>query len=105
MKAKELLKLIPSEELEFLALETKVDYQVKKLDGITMFQLLLLSILSSKKLSLRVMEHFYTSMQFRFISGLTTQTTKYNSIRDRICTINSLFFERIFESVFKNIGL
>ena len=100
MKAKELLHLIPDEELEFLAAESKVDRQVKKLRGITIFQLILFSMLHTDKPSLRVMETIFHSMQFRIISGLTDETTRFNSIRDRIATINSNFFERLFSTVF-----
>src|SRR5580658_3585804 len=100
MKVKELLAFIPQKELEFLAAETKVDYQVKKLDGIVLFQLILFSLLHSQKASLRIMEHLFSSMQFRMISGLEDTTTKFNSIRDRIATINPNFFIQIFDSLF-----
>lgn len=100
MKAKELLRLLPESELEFLAAESKVDKQVKKLHGITIFQLILFSMLHADKASLRVMETLFHSMEFRIISGLKDETTRFNSIRDRIATINSDFFERLFASVF-----
>lgn len=100
MKAKELLKLIPEEDIEFIAAQTNVNHQVKKLDGATMFKLILFSLLHSQKASLRIMEHLYSSMQFKMICGLEKQTTRYNSIRDRITTIKSEFFETLFFSVF-----
>ena len=100
MKAAQILRLIPTKNLEILAAESKVNTQVKKLDGITMFRLALFSMLHSDKASLRVMESIFHSMQFRMISGLKNETTKFNSIRDRIATINSNFFEQIFSSVF-----
>lgn len=56
MRAKELLQLIPEEELNVLAIEAQVDYQVKKLSGLTMFQLILFSMINRKRISLRVME-------------------------------------------------
>ncbi len=101
MKVKELLAMIPEEELAFLAAESKVDFQVKKLNGVVMFQLILFSLLETQKASLRVMEELFSSMKFRMISGLDEQTTtKFNSIRDRIATINPDFFERIFNTLF-----
>jgi transposase len=100
MKVKELLAFIPQQELELLAAETKVDYQVKKLEGIIIFQLILFSMLESQKASLRIMEHLFSSMRFRMISDLKDTTTKYNSIRDRIATINPEFFEKIFHTLF-----
>ena len=101
MKVKELLAFISEEELAFLVAETKVDFQVKKLDGVVMFQLILFSLLETQKASLRIMEELFSSMKFRMISGLDEQTTtKFNSIRDRIATINPDFFERIFNTLF-----
>ena len=100
MKVQALLKFIPREELEFLAAETKVNHQVKKLDGITMFQLLLYSMLNHNHASLRVMEKFYHSSSFKILAGTGEQTTKFNSIRDRMVTMNPEFFEKIFYSLF-----
>lgn len=100
MRADKLLNLISDEKLHFFAAESNVNNQVKKLDGIVMFKLILFSMLSSEKASLRVMETLYTSLQFKMIAGLSDETTKYNSIRDRITTINSSFFEQLFHHVF-----
>jgi hypothetical protein len=100
MKAKEILYLIPQEIFEFLLMETKVDYQVKKLTGETIFKLILFSMLDSNKLSLRVMESFLESAEFKQFSSTTGLTSKYNSIRDRICCINSEYFERLFQEIF-----
>jgi hypothetical protein len=95
-----LLKLIPVGTFDDLALETKVDYQVKKLTGETMFKLILFSMLNSDKLSLRVMESFLCSAKFKSFSEQGDLDSKYNSIRDRICTINSDYFEKIFHIIF-----
>lgn len=100
MRVQDLLKFIPTEELEFLAAETKVNHQVKKLDGITMFQLLLYSMINHNQSSLRVMEKFYHSSSFKILAGTGDQTTKYNSIRDRMVAMNPEFFEKIFYSLF-----
>lgn len=100
MNASALLNLIPEKELEFLSVETKTDYQVKKLTGPTMFRLILFSMLNSNKASLRIMESFYHSATFKALSGKGNSTTKYNSIRDRITTINAEYFEKIFYVVF-----
>jgi transposase len=100
MKAKELLELIPDEHLEVLAAESRVDFQVKKLSGKTIFQLILFSLLNAERVSLRVMEDLFHSMQFRMIADTGDLQTKYNSIRDRIARINANYFEKIFYSVF-----
>jgi hypothetical protein len=100
MRVKDLLKLIPDEILETLSAETKVDYQVKKLHGSTMFKLFMFSLLQSTKPSLRIMEHIFESMQFRMVAGLTNETTKFNSISDRLATMNYVYFEKIFHFTF-----
>jgi hypothetical protein len=84
MKANSILKLIPDKELEFLAVETRVDHQVKKLKGISIFRLILYSMLNSTKVSLRIMEHFYNSATFKLFAGEDHSSKKYNSLSDRI---------------------
>ena len=100
MTVNELLKLIPAKTFRDLAVETKVDAQVKKLSGEVMFKLILFSMLSSDKLSLRVMETFLQSASFKSFSQFDILESKYNSIRDRICTINASYFEKLFEEIF-----
>ena len=100
MKAADLLKLIPAHLFRDLAIETKVDSQVKKLSGEVMFKLILFSMLNSEKMSLRVMETFLQSAQFKSFTRFDILEGKYNSIRDRICTINAEYFEQLFEKIF-----
>lgn len=95
-----LLKLIPPTTFEGLAMETKVDFQVKKLTGETVFKLILFSMLNSEKLSLRVMESFLSSAKFKTFSEQDKLEAKYNSIRDRICSINPVYFEKLFHTIF-----
>ena len=100
MKVGELLKLIPPETFTDLAIETKVDFQVKKLSGEVMFKLILFSMLGSDKLSLRVMETFLQSAKFKSFSQFDILDSRYNSISDRICSINAVYFEKLFEKIF-----
>ena len=100
MSAEEIISLLPDEELDFLSAETNVDYQVKKLHGKIIFKLILFSMLKSSRLSLRIMESFLSSAQFKKFSKIHPINAKYNSIRDRISTINYSFFEKIFELIF-----
>lgn len=100
MTASELIKLIPSDTFRDLAIETKVDEQVKKLSGEVIFKLILFSMLNSDKLSLRVMETYLQSAQFKSFSEFDILQGKYNSIRDRICNINATYFEELFKKVF-----
>jgi Transposase DDE domain len=100
MKVAELLKLIPPETFTELAVETNVDFQVKKLSGEVMFKLILFSMLGSDKLSLRVMETYLQSAKFKAFSDYDILEGKYNSIRDRICTISPEYFEKLFGKIF-----
>ena len=111
MTATEILKLIPEKTFDTLSAETKVDHQVKKLTGETIFKLVLFSMLSSNKSSLRIMEKFISSATFKCFSRrtetakkgrkpLSPHDCKYNSIRDRICTMEVSYFEKLFEEIF-----
>ena len=100
MKIDNLLKLIPEGTFRELAVETKVDTQVKKLSGEVIFKLILFSMLNSDKLSLRVMETFLQSARFKTFAHFDILEGKYNSIRDRICTINAAYFEKLFNTIF-----
>ena len=100
MTAGELIRLIPPQTFRDLSAETKVDTQVKKLSGEVIFKLILFSMLNSEKLSLRVMETFLQSAKFKSFSQFDIIDGKFNSIRDRICTINADYFEQLFKEVF-----
>ena len=102
MTAKQVLNLIPSTIFRDLAIETKVDHQVKMLSGELIFKLILFSMLNSDKLSLRVMEKYLESAQFRSFTGYDITAGKYNSIRDRICSINAVYFESLFNQLFNS---
>lgn len=105
MKAKELLAFIPAQDLAQLAAQTRVDHQVKKLSGRVMFQLLLLSLLEGGRASLRVMEDLFCSLRFGMLADLKQgQTTRYNSIRDRIVSMQPDFFRAIFSVLFERFS-
>lgn len=101
MNVASLLGLIDDELLEQLALETKVDHQVKKLNGSVVFKLILFSMLNAQKVSLRIMEDYLNSASFRHFINQADLHSRHSSIRDRICTINYEYFERLFASVFE----
>lgn len=100
MKFSELINYISEEELMFLGAETKVDHQVKKLTGSIMFKLILYSLLEHGKPSLRIMEEYFNSIEFKLFTNTSNLKTKYNSISDRITGINPIYFEKIFELLF-----
>ena len=99
LKVSNLIKMIPEELLENIAKETEVDYQVKHLHGALVFKLFLYSILKSERLSTRFMEFFYNSSEFKALTGKGEHKTRHSSISDRLRTIESKYFELVFESV------
>jgi len=96
LKVADIIKLVPVNVLDKLAEKTQVDRHVKKLSGKSLFQLFLFSLLSSERLSLRVMENYYQSEQFKTWCGGDKGSTKHTSLSDRLRTIQASYFEEIF---------
>ena len=84
-----LLKLIRARWLRALAVTAQVGYQVRKLPGEVMFKLILFLMLNSWKFSLLVMERFLAPSSFKSFARSVPVHGKYNSIRDRSCTIRA----------------
>jgi len=98
MNARQIINYIPTELLEALCLKFKIDHQVKKLDGVSMFQLLLYSFLTTRETSFRVIEEVYHSISFARVASTKHLGVKYNSIRDRLIRLNPAYFEAIFNA-------
>lgn len=94
----ELLKLIPDELLEHLAVETKVDYQVKKLNGLNMFKLLMYGLLKSDRIALRALQDVYNEKRYK---PIFKGTIRFNSISARLATMNVDFFRLAYEHVYE----
>jgi len=85
LTVKQLLSLIPEAELAKLAADTGVDYQAEILFGRSMFYLLLYGLAESDRTSLRSLEDVFNSRRFKLLFNLDVQqTTRYNSISDRL---------------------
>lgn len=101
IRANELLQFIPEDEFATIIQDTQVDYQVKKLYGRNMFYLLLYGLLESSKPSLRSLEDVFNSTKFKVIFNLDRDLkTKYNSISDRLSTMNVDFFKHSYEQLY-----
>ena len=99
---KQLLGLIPDEELNRLAGETCVDYWAQHLYGKSMFYLLLYGLADSGKTSLRSLEDIFNSQRFKYLFNLNpTHTTRYNSISARLASMNCSFFEEAYKLIYK----
>lgn len=98
----ELMSLVPNKLLEELAEEITVDKWVKKLKASYLFKLLLFSVLSSERISLRIMESNFEDPLFKtLVPALEADNVGWTGIRDRLMNVNSEFFQKIYESVFK----
>lgn len=85
-----------------LSLQTKVDYQVKKLYGRNVFAALLFGLIESDRLGLRSLEDFYNSTQFKVLFDIPkANTTKYNSFSARLATMNVDFFRKAYELIYE----
>ena len=99
MKLEKILSLIPSSLLTSLAVETKVDYFTKKLQGEVVFKLLLHCIISYKDNSLRTMQSAYESIFFKMINQKHHQgKIRFSSISERLSVIEVSYFEKLFTS-------
>lgn len=103
----DLLKLIPDDLLLDLAAETKVDYQVKKLYGRNVFNLLLYGLIRGERVGLRSLEDFYKSRKFKVLFKLpdTLPEAKYNSLSARLATMNVSYFEKSYQAIYEQCSL
>jgi hypothetical protein len=105
ISAKELLSVIPDELLANMAQSSTVDYQVKKLFGKSMFYLLLYGLLESNRASLRSLEEVFNSTKFKVIFNLDREAkTKFNSISDRLSTMDESYFKQAYELLYKEFS-
>lgn len=99
----DLLKLIPDDLLLDLSADTNVDYQVKKLYGRNVFNLLLYGLISGERVGLRSLEDFYNSRKYKVLFKLPgdTKSAKYNSLSVRLATMNVAFFEKAYQAIYE----
>jgi hypothetical protein len=95
----ELMGLLSTELLDSISEQTRVDFQVKKFNGILFFQLLLYGVLKNGRLSTRLLEQLYNSATFGRIAHTKGHQTRHSSIADRLNNINVKFFQALFEQL------
>lgn len=95
-----LLSLLGESVLKDLSRQVNADKWVIKLQTVTVFKLVLFSILDSERLSLRTMAEQYSSVPFQLLEqSVVGQSTAHSSIRDRLVNIEVRFFELLYERV------
>lgn len=100
ISAHSLLNLLDVNLLHDTAQLLRSDKWVIKLETVTVFKLVLYSLLDSERMSLRTMEAQFHSVPFRLLEkSVNGQTTRHSSIRDRLVKIDVRFFEHLFNHV------
>jgi len=102
ISVKKLIELVPQKLIDELAEQLVVDKWVRKLKGDCFFKLILYSILSSERLSLRIMEDNFEDPLFRVLApALQVDEVTFAGIRARLMNVKSVFFKKIYEAVYK----
>lgn len=97
-----LLELIPEKLIEELSEELAVDKWVRKLKSAYLFKLIVFSLLSSERLSLRIMEDNFEDPVFRLlVPAVLADEVTWAGIRDRLMKVNPSFFQKIYEAVYQ----
>ena len=99
----DLMDLIPEDLLTELTKSLAVDKWVKKLKAGSLFKLILFNLLSTERLSLRLMEANFSDPVFQALAPeLDDDQIAWTGIRDRLIHVNSEFFQKIYEAVFQH---
>lgn len=98
----EIIGIIPDSLLDKLSVAGEVNYSVKKLQGKIVFKLILYAMLSAKSISLRILEAIYNSNKFKILFNLPDDKIKHSGIGFRLSTIDSGYFENIFNYLVKS---
>lgn len=100
VSASYLLSCIPSEQLDFLASELEVDWNVKKLSGKELFQLCLFGLLSENESSSRTFSRFYSNRFFRQYAQIPAdKQVSHSSIAERIGKVKVAYFEHLYQDI------
>lgn len=102
---KELLGVIPDEEISRLAADTRVDYCTKVLYGRSMFYLLLYGHLQTERTSQRALEDVFNSDSFKFLFNIDpSKSIRHSSISERLSVMDVGFFEKTFDLFYEKLS-
>lgn len=102
ISVKELLKLVPEEQVDELVEQFMVDKWVRTLKAGYFFKLILFSILNSERISLRIMEDNFEDPLFRAMApAVTADSVTWTGIRERLINVKCIFFQKLYESVYE----
>ena len=101
----QILRLIPDNLLSKLALNTKVDYCAKILQGERLFYLLLYAILRSERISQRYLEDVFKTNHFKFLFNYSVDLkVSHSSISEKLSKINLDFFKQSYEAIYERFN-
>lgn len=105
LKAPEILRMIPDEELARLASDTKVDYCSKVLKGERMFYMLVYAMLCADRVSQRKLETVFSSAPFKTLFNFSVDMkVSHSSISSRLSKIDLVFFEKAYELIYNEFS-
>lgn len=96
LRAEEIISLIPDTLLDQFSLETGVDTYVKKFQGKIVFKLFIYAMLTSKTISLRILETIFASDKFHRLFSVPKKKLTHAGIAHRLKTMDARYVERIF---------
>ena len=105
IRAIDILRMIPCEELAKLSLSTKVDYCAKALSGERVFYLLVYAFLAADEVSQRKLETVFNTNMFKTLFNISLDAKiTHGSISTRLSKIDLTFFEKAYEVIYQRFS-
>ena len=103
--ARDILRMIPDEELAKLSQDTNVDYCAKVLHGERMFYLLVFALLAADEVSQRKLETIFNDDMFKTLFNISPDArVTHGSISTRLKNIDLSFFEKAYELIYERFS-
>lgn len=99
--AQQLLKMLPLSDINLIARDTNVDYKSKKITGLRMMSIMLVSFLSTTRLSQRFIGEELSNHEFSELFNLSFQDGKlsHSSVAHRLDSMNVDFFAESYHMI------
>lgn len=105
VRAIDILRMIPCEELAKLSLSTKVDYCAKALSGERVFYLLVYAFLAADEVSQRKLETVFNTDMFKTLFNISLDAKiTHGSISTRLSKIDLTLFEKAYEVIYQRFS-
>lgn len=105
VRAIDILRMIPYEELAKLSMSTKVDYCAKALSGERVFYLLVYAFLAADEVSQRKLETVFNTDMFKTLFNISLDARiTHGSISTRLSRIDLTFFEKSYELIYQRFS-